>query len=70
LEKLFSKKSSLSDWEEMPVTVYDSSTKAGVLEQLAAMIVPDIGRAVQLMGLTQTARLTAFGEDVFGYSAS
>jgi predicted dehydrogenase len=69
LEKLFSKKSSLSDWEEMPVAVYDSSTKPGVVEQLAAMIVPDIGRAVQLMDLTQTTRLTAFGEDVFGYSA-
>lgn len=69
LEKLFTKDSSLFDWEEIPIAVHDSQVKAGFAEQLAAMLDPDIAAMVPLMDLTQTARLTAFGEDILGYLA-
>ena len=67
LEKLYAKTSSLSNWEEIPVAVYDPEVKVGFAEQLAAILDSEIGRMVPLMDLTQTARLTAFGEDIFGY---
>lgn len=70
LEKLFTKRSSLSDWEEVPVAVYDSAIKSGVVEQLAASMDTNIDRMVSLMDLKQTVKLTEFAEGVFGYSVS
>ncbi|MCG3204414.1 MAG: hypothetical protein KCHDKBKB_01129 [Elusimicrobia bacterium] len=70
LEKLQTKKHSLAEWEDVPVSVFNSSLKPGLAEELAAMVDPEIRKVVALMDLKKTAELTRFTEDVFGYSSS
>ncbi len=69
LEKLFCKTASLGEWEEIPLAVFDGEVKTGVAEELAAMLSQEIEQALPLMDLKETAHITAFGEDIFGYSA-
>ena len=70
LEKLFVKTDALTEWQEMPVTAFDGQLKAGVAEQIAAMVSPDVRRILPLISIRETVKLTEFGESVFGYSSS
>ena len=68
LEKLFTKSDALADWEEVPVTSFNGNLKAGVAEQVAAILSPEIDAMVPSISLRETVRLTEFGERVFGYT--
>jgi predicted dehydrogenase len=70
LERLYSKASSLGEWENVCVSTFDTGIKAGIAEQVAAMLSDDIRLLVPLISLGQTAALTAYGEELFGYAAS
>ena len=68
LEKLFRKTSSLGEWEEIPLAVFDGAAKTGVAEELASMFSQEIAQVLPVMNLKETSSITAFGEDIFGYS--
>jgi predicted dehydrogenase len=68
LEKLLRRTSHLSDWEDIPVVAFAQDVKAGIVEEVAAMLSGDIRRLVPLLSVSETAALTRYGEDVFGYS--
>lgn len=70
LEQLFAKASATGDWEEIPVAAFDSNLKAGIAEQVAAALKPEIRELLPLISLGQAAVLTSFGEDLFGYEAA
>jgi predicted dehydrogenase len=67
LEKLFRKTSATGEWEEATTVSFSPEVKAGVLEQVAAMLAPDPGQYVSLLSLRDAAELTAYAEDVFAY---
>ena len=69
LEQAFRKSSGLGHYEVVPVDVYAPDTKAGVAEQVAAMLDDEIGSMIPMASLGDAAALTRYGEDVFGYSA-
>lgn len=68
LEKLFSKTSSLGEWEEIPLAVFDANGKTGVVEELASMLSQEIAQVLPIMNLKETSNITAFGEEIFRYS--
>ena len=70
LEKLYAKTSSMDDWQEIPVSTFAPQVKEGIAEQVAAMLCDGIGDIVPQMSLREAAALTAYGEQIFGYSAS
>jgi hypothetical protein len=49
------------------LTAAAPAIKAGFVEQVAAMLHPEVRRAVPLVTLREAARLTHFAEDLFGY---
>ncbi|MFN0116726.1 MAG: hypothetical protein ACKVQC_00345 [Elusimicrobiota bacterium] len=67
LEKLYLKESSLVDWKECAVSVCDSNTKPGLLEQMAAILFPE-KCPIPLFQLDKLAQLVQFSENIFGYS--
>ncbi|MBI3616056.1 MAG: Gfo/Idh/MocA family oxidoreductase [Candidatus Omnitrophica bacterium] len=69
LERLTKRISPGSDWEECPVAVLAPELKTGLAEQVAALLSPDLRSTVPLMKLSDTAALTRFGEEIFGYAA-
>lgn len=69
LEKLFRRVAFNREWEEVPLTVFDPNIKVGFVEQVAGMLASQGEFSVTLMSLAETAALTRFGEDVFGYSS-
>jgi predicted dehydrogenase len=69
LEQVLRRTSSASDWEEVPVAAFAPQIKAGFAEQVAAMLDDDIRRRLPLVSLSETAALTRFAEDVFGYDS-
>lgn len=69
LEKLLRRTSQLSDWEGIPVVAFAQDVKAGIVEEVAAMLSRDIRRLVPLLSLSEAAALTRYAEDVLGYSS-
>jgi len=69
LEQVFRKSSGLGNYEEVPVEVYAPKAKAGLAEQVAAMLHDGVGAMIPMSSLEDAAALTRYGEDVFGYSA-
>ena len=69
LEKLFRKRTATGEWEEVAVVSVAAEAKPGVLEQVAAMLAPEVGCPVPLMDLRRTLALTTYAEDILGYSA-
>lgn len=67
LEKVYRRTSALGDWEEIPVATFAPDVKVGVVEEVAAMLSRDIRQVVPLFPLGEAARLTRYGEEVFGY---
>jgi hypothetical protein len=70
LETLSRRVAATGDWEPVPVTIHTPNVKAGLVEQVAAMLEPRLGEMIHIPSLTETARLTRFAEDVFGYRHS
>lgn len=68
MEKVQRRTEPLGPWREVPVVSFSSDIKAGILEQVAIFMgvlhVPTVR-----WDLRTTARLTAFGEQVFGYAS-
>jgi hypothetical protein len=67
LERVFQRRSALSEWEEVPVKTFAPDIKAGILEEVAAMLSPEVRAVVPLISLRRAELLTAYGEQVFGY---
>lgn len=67
LERLFHKTASLEEWKEISVSSVCPDIKPGFLEQLAAVLNPEIRTLVPLVDLQTTQSLMRFGEDIFGY---
>ena len=70
LEKVFQRVSATSDWVEVPVTAAAPEVKAGIAEEVAAMLKPERRGLVPLVSLREAAALTAYGEALFGYSST
>lgn len=70
IERLWRRALALAEWDEIPLTAAAPSVKAGIVEQVAAMLSEPVRRAVPLPSLRDAAALTQFAEDVFGYDRS
>lgn len=68
LERLQRKASARADWEPVPVPALDPGTKAGFVEEVAAMLDEGIGGQIPPVRLKEAAALTRYGEQLFGYS--
>ncbi len=69
LEDLYVKSEALGGWEKLPIESFAPGVKAGVAEQLAAMLNREVNQMVPLISLREAARLAEFGEEIFGYGA-
>jgi len=67
LERLFRKSSATGEWEEVATVSFAAEVKAGIVEEVSAMLAPDVGRAVPLLSLRDAATLAAYAEEIFGY---
>ena len=67
MEEVQRKTTPLGDWEPVEVAVFAPEVKAGIAEEVAAVLSDDIRSLVPLPSLREAAALTRFGEDVFGY---
>ena len=67
LEQVFRRTSATGEWTELPVTTFAPQEKPGFVEQVAAMLSPQIRALVPVMSLAVTAALTRYGEAIFGY---
>lgn len=70
LEKVFMKKTSLAEWEEIPVTAAFADTKPGFAEQTAAALDKNIRAHIPIASITECAALVEYAEDVFGYESA
>jgi predicted dehydrogenase len=70
LEKLFAKSTATGEWEEVALVFCAPEVKAGILEQVAAMLSQDIRQIVPLLSLEQAVELTEYGEGIFGYPSA
>ncbi len=67
LEKLFRKVESKGEWVELPLPTFAPQSKAGLCEEVAAMLSPKIREMIPLFSLREAACLIRFGEELFGY---
>lgn len=67
LEKVLRRVTATGEWEPVEITAFASDVKAGIVEEVAAMLGPVPELRSLLPTLSETAELTAYGEDVFGY---
>ncbi len=67
LEQLFRRTSALADWEPVPLAACAPQVKAGLAEEVAAMLSPEIRLLIPLVSLEQAAALTRYAEVLFGY---
>ena len=56
------------DWHDVPVRAFDRSVKAGVAEQVAAMMDGASAALLSPPTLEEAAELTRYAEAVFGYA--
>ncbi|OGQ47351.1 MAG: hypothetical protein A3H42_01645 [Deltaproteobacteria bacterium RIFCSPLOWO2_02_FULL_46_8] len=69
LEKLFRRTSFKEPWQEVPLHVFNETVKVGIVEEVAAMLNPELRKNIPVFSLEDTIQLTKFGEEVFGYSS-
>lgn len=67
LEQVSRRTIALGEWEDVPLTVFAPDVKPGFTEQVAAMLNDKIRLMIPLISIRETADLTRFAEDVFGY---
>lgn len=70
LEEVRRRTTPMADWETMPVAAFAADIKAGVLEEVAAMLHPDVLTVLHLISLEEACILTRYGESVFGYATN
>jgi hypothetical protein len=68
LERLFRKTSATSEWEVIPLVTLAPDVKTGVVEEVAAMINENVQQMVPPISLRDTAALTRYAEQMFGYT--
>ena len=67
LEQLYRRASAMGDWEEVPISAFAPGLKAGITEEVAAMLSEDCGQLVPLVSIKEAAELVEYGETLFGY---
>lgn len=67
LEKLTRRVEARADWVEVPISLFAPGTKTGLTEEVAAALDPGVRERVPLYTLSESARLTRFAEELFGY---
>ena len=67
LERPQKRTSPTAEWEEIHLATFAPEIKAGVLEEVTAMLSAEIRRRVPLGSVHDEAVLTRYGEEVFGY---
>lgn len=67
LETLKRHSAPTAEWEDVAVDVFAPEVKAGIVEEVAAMLSDEVRRRVHLVSLREAATLAHYGEDVFGY---
>lgn len=67
LEQVLRRTSATGDWTQVPVTAFAPELKAGIAEQVAAMLNDELRAKIPLVSLPATASLTRYGEGLFGY---
>ena len=70
LESLYRRTSPTGDWTGVEISTFDQNVKAGILEQVAAMLDPGVGEKLTLSSLSTAAALTRYAENVFGYGSN
>jgi len=70
LEKLFRKESPMDDWDEIPISSFAPEVKAGIVEEVAAMLDPELAQAIPLITLEKATKLTRYAESLFGYPSN
>ncbi|MBI3021804.1 MAG: Gfo/Idh/MocA family oxidoreductase [Candidatus Omnitrophica bacterium] len=70
LEQVFRRTSTTSGWTDIPVAAFAPQVKAGITEQVAAMLCEEIGERVPLVSLRAAASLSRYAEAVFGYDSA
>ncbi len=70
IERLWRKTAATGEWEEVSVATVAPSVKAGLLEQAAAALMPELRACVRLVSLHEAAALTRYVEDICGYAAA
>ena len=68
LEQLFRRTTPTAEWEPVPVSAFAPEVKVGFVEQVAAMLHIELRGRLPLVSLRETASLTKFGEEIFGYT--
>lgn len=67
LEQVYRRTTALGDWENVPVVVFAPNVKAGFVEQVAYNLGLPINLLPMSPSLFETAALTRYGEQIFGY---
>ena len=67
LETVVRQTDALLGWEDVEVAACYPEIKVGLAEEIAAMLNPEIRETIPLFSLAESASLTRYGEDVFGY---
>ena len=67
LEQVLRRATATGEWERVDVPAFAPDVKAGITEEVAAMLGSAPELLTRLPTLRQTAELTAYGEQVFGY---
>ncbi len=68
IEQVQRKTAGLGEWEPVAVAAFAPELKAGIAEEVAAMLNPEVGGIVPLFSLVGTLSLTRYGEEIFGYT--
>lgn len=68
IEQVQRKTAGLGEWEEVTVAVFAPELKAGIVEEVAAMLNPQVGDMAALVSLEAALTLTRYGEEIFGYT--
>lgn len=68
LEKLFRRTFFKEPWTEVPIHALSEKVKVGIVEEVAAMLKPELRSKISLYSLEETLKLTQFGERIFGYA--
>jgi len=67
LEQLSRRQDPLGEWNPVPLSVFDSAIKPGVLEELAAFLNSTIHSYIPLVSLKETIPYIRLMEDYCGY---
>lgn len=70
LETVLRRTSPFSEWEDVPIATSYPEVKVGLAEEISAMLDPGIRQRVPMFTLAESAALTKFGEEIFGYDSA